>query len=58
MLGGLLGIGGGVIIMPVLRFIFGVSTPFAVGTTALAVFFTALSGGYSASLLSSSSPVA
>ncbi|MBU4304042.1 MAG: sulfite exporter TauE/SafE family protein [Candidatus Omnitrophica bacterium] len=45
-LGGLLGIGGGVIIMPVLCFIFGISTPFAAGTTALAVFFTTLSGGY------------
>jgi uncharacterized membrane protein YfcA len=45
-LGGLLGIGGGVIIMPVLCFVFGVSTPFAAGTTALAVFFTTLSGGY------------
>ncbi len=44
--GGLLGIGGGVIIMPVLRFLFGISTPFAAGTTALAVFFTTLSGGY------------
>ena len=45
-LGGLLGIGGGVVIMPVLRFLFGISTPFAAGTTVLAVFFTSLSGGY------------
>ncbi len=32
--------------MPVLCFVFDVSTPFAAGTTALAVFFTTLSGGY------------
>lgn len=45
-LGGLLGIGGGVIIMPVLCFIFKIPVPFAAGTTVLAVFFTTLSGGY------------
>ncbi|MBN1869790.1 MAG: sulfite exporter TauE/SafE family protein [Candidatus Omnitrophica bacterium] len=45
-LGGLLGIGGGVVIMPVLCFLFGISTPFAAGTTAVAVFCTTLSGGY------------
>jgi len=46
LLGGLLGIGGGIVIMPVLRFLFGIPTPFAAGTTALAVFFTTLTGGY------------
>ncbi len=45
-LGGLLGIGGGVIIMPVLCFLFDVPVPWAAGTTAVAVFCTTVSGGY------------
>jgi uncharacterized membrane protein YfcA len=45
-LGGTLGLGGGVVLMPLLRF--GVQLPpaHAVGTCALAVFFTTLGGSY------------
>lgn len=45
-LGGLLGIGGGIVIMPVLRFLVGLSPVFAAGTCILAVFFTTLGGSY------------
>lgn len=34
-LGGLLGIGGGIVVMPVLRFLVGLSSAFAVGTCIL-----------------------
>jgi hypothetical protein len=43
-LGGLLGIGGCVIMMPVVRFGFGFPATMAVGTTLVAVIFTAASG--------------
>ncbi|MBC8486242.1 MAG: sulfite exporter TauE/SafE family protein [Bacteroidetes bacterium] len=43
-LGGYLGIGGGIIIIPLLYFVFGLSPAFAVGTCILAVFFTTLGG--------------
>ena len=46
MLGGLLGIGGGIVLMPVLRFVVGLSPPEAVGTCILAVFFTTLGGTF------------
>jgi len=42
--GGMLGLGGGIILMPVLRFVFGLSLPYAAGTTIMAVFFTAAAG--------------
>ncbi len=45
LLGGLLGIGGGVILMPVLRFFVGLSPAEAAGTTVAAVFCTTLGGG-------------
>ena len=45
-LGGLLGIGGGVVLMPLLRFIVGLSPARAAGTCILAVFFTTLGGSY------------
>jgi uncharacterized membrane protein YfcA len=44
MLGGLLGIGGGVILMPVLRFGMGLPAPYAIGTCVAAVFCTTLGG--------------
>jgi len=44
MLGGLLGIGGGVLIMPLLRFVMGLEPAYAAGTCVVAVFFTTLSG--------------
>ncbi len=43
-LGGLLGIGGGIILMPLLRFYFGLSPAMAAGTCIIAVFFTTLGG--------------
>lgn len=43
-LGGLLGIGGGVVLMPMLRFIVGLSPAHAAGTCILAVFFTTIGG--------------
>jgi uncharacterized membrane protein YfcA len=43
-LGGLLGIGGGVVLMPMLRFIVGLSPAHAAGTCILAVFFATLGG--------------
>jgi len=45
-LGGLLGIGGGVVLMPLLRFGLGLSPARAAGTCILAVFFTTLGGSY------------
>ena len=44
--GGLLGIGGGIVLMPVLRFVIGLSPAYAAGTCVLAVFFTTLGGGF------------
>lgn len=43
-LGGLLGIGGGILIMPILRFVMGLDPAYAAGTCIVAVFFTTLSG--------------
>ena len=43
-LGGLLGIGGGILIMPLLRFVIGMESAQAVGTCMIAVFFTTLGG--------------
>ncbi|MBU1948770.1 MAG: sulfite exporter TauE/SafE family protein, partial [Candidatus Eisenbacteria bacterium] len=45
-LGGLLGIGGGIILMPILRFAIGLPAPQAAGACIVAVFFTTLGGGY------------
>lgn len=44
MLGGLLGIGGGILVMPILRFIVGLEPAYAAGTCVVAVFFTTLGG--------------
>jgi len=44
MLGGLLGIGGGILIMPILRFIIGLDPACAAGTCIVAVFFTTFGG--------------
>ena len=44
MLGGLLGIGGGILVMPILRFILGLEPAYAAGTCIVAVFFTTLGG--------------
>ena len=43
-LGGLLGIGGGILIMPILRFIVDLNPTYAAGTCVAAVFFTILGG--------------
>ena len=43
-LGGLLGIGGGILIMPLLRFIMELPPKYAVGTCVVAVFFTTVGG--------------
>lgn len=43
-LGGLLGIGGGILIMPLLRFAWGLEPVYAAGTCIVAVFFTTLGG--------------
>jgi uncharacterized membrane protein YfcA len=45
-LGGLLGLGGGIILMPLLRFGFGLPPMYAAGTCILAVFFTTLGGSF------------
>jgi len=45
-LGGLLGIGGGIVLMPLLRFVVELSPPYAAGTCIVAVFFTTLGGSY------------
>jgi uncharacterized membrane protein YfcA len=44
--GGLLGIGGGVVLMPMLRFVVGLTPARAAGICILAVFFTTLGGSY------------
>ena len=46
MLGGLLGVGGGILIMPILRFIVGLEPAYAAGTCVVAVFFTTLGGSF------------
>lgn len=46
MLRGLLGIGGGIVLMPVLRFVLGLPPALAAGTCIVAVFFTTLGGSY------------
>ncbi len=43
-LGGLLGIGGGIIVMPYLKFIIGLPIMYAAGTTVITVFFTTFGG--------------
>ena len=45
-LGGLLGIGGGVVLMPILRFAVGMTAAQSAGTCVVAVFFTSLGGGF------------
>jgi len=45
-LGGLLGIGGGIVLMPILRFMVGLSPTLAAGVCSLAVLFTTLGGSY------------
>ena len=45
-LGGLLGIGGGIVLMPLLRFVVGLEPATAAGTCVTAVFFTTLGGAY------------
>jgi uncharacterized membrane protein YfcA len=45
-LGGLLGIGGGIVLMPLLRFVVGLTPAYAAGTCVVAVFFTTLGGSY------------
>ncbi|UCG51464.1 MAG: sulfite exporter TauE/SafE family protein [Candidatus Latescibacterota bacterium] len=45
-LGGFLGLGGGIILMPLLRFGVGMTPAQAAGTCVLAVFFTTLGGSY------------
>jgi hypothetical protein len=45
-IGGMLGIGGGVVLMPLLRFGVGLAPAFAAGTCITAVFFTTLGGSY------------
>ncbi|MFC1563489.1 sulfite exporter TauE/SafE family protein [candidate division KSB1 bacterium] len=45
-LGGLLGIGGGIILMPILRFYVGLSPALAAGTCIMAVFFTTSGGSF------------
>jgi uncharacterized membrane protein YfcA len=45
-LGGLLGIGGGIVLMPILRFFVGLSPTVSVGTCIAAVFFTTIGGSF------------
>jgi uncharacterized membrane protein YfcA len=45
-LGGFLGIGGGIVLMPLLRLVLGLPPVEAAGTCILAVFFTTLGGSY------------
>ena len=45
-LGGLLGIGGGIVLMPILRLFVGLSPALAAGTCVIAVFFTTLGGSF------------
>jgi len=44
--GSLIGVGGGVILLPVLHFCLGFPAPLAVGTSMITVMFTSASGGY------------
>jgi uncharacterized membrane protein YfcA len=44
MLGGLLGIGGGILLMPILRFGVGLEPAYSAGTFIVAVFLTTLGG--------------
>jgi uncharacterized protein len=46
LLGGLLGIGGGIVLLPVLRFYLGLSPAVSAGTCIVAVFFTTLGGSF------------
>ena len=46
LLGGMLGIGGGIVLMPILRFFIGLSPAFASGTCIITVFFTTLGGAF------------
>ena len=46
LIGGMLGLGGGIVLMPVLRFVLGMPAPAAAGTCIVAVFFTTLGGGF------------
>jgi uncharacterized membrane protein YfcA len=46
LLGGLLGIGGGIVLMPALRFVVGLPAPLAAGNCIAGVFFTTLGGSY------------
>ena len=45
-LGGLLGIGGGILLMPIIRFFVGLSPAYAAGTCVVAIFFTTLGGSF------------
>lgn len=45
-LGAILGVGGGVVMLPVSEHLLGLSTPIAVGTTLFAVMFTAMTGAF------------
>ena len=45
-MGGLLGIGGGILLIPILRFGVGLEPAYAAGTCIVAVFFTTLGGGF------------
>jgi uncharacterized protein len=45
-LGGLLGIGGGIVLMPILRFFVGLSPTVSAGTCIAAVFFTTIGGSF------------
>jgi uncharacterized membrane protein YfcA len=45
-LGGFLGVGGGILLMPILRFGWGLSAPLAAGTCIMGVFFTTVGGSY------------
>jgi uncharacterized membrane protein YfcA len=44
--GGVLGIGGGIVLMPILRFLVGLSAAVSAGTCIAAVFFTTLGGSF------------
>ena len=46
LLGGVLGIGGGIVLMPILRFFVGLSPALASGTCIITVFFTTLGGAF------------
>ena len=46
LLGGMLGIGGGIVLMPILRFFVGLEAALASGTCIITVFFTTLGGAF------------